>query len=174
MKRLSFLPVPLWLVLCALVPVARVESAQAGEPLKVQVQLVWATDDPQSPDPKHLLLTGNLAKKLRNTYRWTNYFEVKKREVSIPVGGTNTVPMSEKCKLEIVSLKGDWVEVKLFGQGKEVVKHREKVAVDWPLIFAGNSSNRTAWFVVLKKLDPHAEKAKVKPKSDPLETAPPK
>jgi hypothetical protein len=154
MKGLSFLPVLLFSPFCILAPAGRLHAAEASG-LKVQVQLVWATNDPKSPNPGHHLLDEQdpLSAKLRNTYRWTNYFEVKKVYATVPARITNMVPVSEHCQLEIVNLGGDWVDIKLFGQGKKVSTHREKVLSTWPIVMAGNSRDSNAWFVAIRKVE---------------------
>ena len=60
----------------------RAAQAQA---LKVEVQLIWGTNDPQSPDPKHKAIDADLAKRLsKSPYRWKNYFEVNREVVEMP------------------------------------------------------------------------------------------
>ena len=166
MKRLSFLPVSVWLAMCVLAPAFCSQRAQ-GADLKVQAQLIWATNEPKSPNPKHHLLDeqDRLAAKLRNTYRWTNYFEINKTNVNIPVGSTNLEAISAKCKLEIANLGSDKVAIKLFGQGKEVGTLKDKVLAGWPLVLAGNSSNSNGWFVAIRKIDPKAADPQLRPES---------
>jgi hypothetical protein len=160
MKRRGFLPVPFWLAVSALAVVVWVESSHGGENLTVQALLIWGTNDPQSSNPKHKAVDERLALKLRSHCRWTNYFEINRQVVSIPAGKTNSVPMSERCKLEVANLGNDRVEVKLYGQGRPVSSHKERVAIDWPLILSGDAKNGTAWFVVIRKLDSDGVSAK--------------
>jgi hypothetical protein len=135
--------------------------AEATEPLRVQVQLIWGTNDPQSPNPKHKEIDVHLAKKLsKSPYRWKNYFEVNRQIESIPVTQTRkNIKMSEHCTLDIKNLGDGRVEVTLHGDGKPVSRHVEPLQNDWPLILAGNAKNDTAWLVVIKKADAPPEKA---------------
>src|SRR5579872_2116026 len=83
--------------LLAVVFMAGVAQAQA---LKVEAKLIWGTNDPQSPDPKHKPVEGHLARQLsKSPYRWKYYYEVNKVEVDVPVSVTKSnVPISKQCK----------------------------------------------------------------------------
>lgn len=130
------------------------ESSQAADPMRVEVQLVWATNDPRSPDPKHKAIDAELARRLsRSPYRWKNYFEVNRLGAQIPNGQTRkSIKMSDHCTLDIKNLGNDWAEIKLYGNGKLVSTHKEQL----PLILAGDAKNDTAWLVVIKKADARA------------------
>jgi hypothetical protein len=164
MKRLCFLPVSLFLALCLLAVTLGAEVARAGDALSIQAQLVWGTNDQQPPDFKHKPIDAELAKKLSKApYRWKYYFEVKRMDAALALGETKPLSMSEKCKIDIKNAGGDMVEVKLYGEGKPVSKHTEKLVNDWPLILSGDAKNDTAWLVVIKKVDPNAAKAQKAP-----------
>ena len=124
-------------------------SAQSTAPeMKLQVQLVWATDE-QSPDPLHKELAGGLAKKFASTYRWKKYFEVNNQIISIPVNTTKKLTLSPQCAVEVKYLGGSKVEVTLEGKGKKLVKVCDVIKPTEPLIIAGDGENSTAWFVVI-------------------------
>ncbi len=158
MKRNRFQLLAFWLLACSPLAALDCGRAQAAEALTMRAELVWGTNDKESKYPP---VTPHLATKLRaSPYRWTNYFEVTNHMVTIPVGQTKAVPMSEKCQLETKNLGGDRVEIKLVGQGKPVSTHKEKLAADWPVIFSGNAKDNTAWLVVITKVDPKAASVK--------------
>lgn len=132
-----------------------------AQPLKVEAQLIWGTNDPQSPDPAHKAIDAHLAKRLSDSpYRWKNYFQVNRVEVEIPVGVTKAnVPISKHCVLDIKNLGDNHVEVTLHGNGKRVIRHTESLANGWQLILAGDAKNDTAWLVVIKKVDSNGHKS---------------
>jgi hypothetical protein len=164
MKQLCSLPVSFLLALCLFATGLRVESAQAGDALTIQAQLVWGTNDPESPNPKHKPVDAELAKKLSKApYRWKYYFEVKRLDTTLALGETKPLSMSEKCKIDIKNMGGEKVEVKLYGEGKPVSKHVEKLVNDWPLVLSGNAKNDTAWLVVIQKGDANVAKAQKAP-----------
>ena len=156
MKNFSFAAVRLCLAMVSLAVVFSTEAAPAEVPLKGEVLLVWGTDAPQSPDPTHIPVDPELAKKLsKSPYRWKYYFQVKQQLVEIPVGETKkNVSMSKHCALDIKNLGNNRVEVKLYGEGKLVSTNKEPWMDNWPLIFAGASVDETAWLVVLRKTGP--------------------
>src|SRR5258705_7425743 len=115
MKQLCFLPVSFLLAVCLFATGLRVESAQAGDALAIQAQLVWGTNDPQSPDFKHKPIDAELAKKLSKApYRWKYYFEVKRLDTTLALNETKPLSMSDKCKIDIKNIGGNKVEVKLY------------------------------------------------------------
>jgi hypothetical protein len=155
MKKLLSVTTPLWAAFCLLLVCISSVGVQAGEAMRVETQLIWGTNDPQSPDPKHKAIDAELAKKLsRSPYKWKNYFEVTRQVVEIPASETKkNVKMSDRCTLDIKNLGDGRVEVTLHGDGKVVSRHVEALPDNWPLILAGDAKNDTAWLVVIKKID---------------------
>src|SRR2546423_9367706 len=91
----------------------------SGSVLKLEVQLIWGTNDPQSPDPKHKPVESAVKKKLDELpLKWTNYFEVNRKVFEVQLHGTTKVPLSEKCALEVKNPGHSMVEVSLIGKGK--------------------------------------------------------
>jgi hypothetical protein len=155
MKNFRFSKVSLVAAISLLAVFGSVAIAAAPEPLRVQIQLIWGTNDQESPDPKHKAIDPDLAKKLgKAPYRWKNYFEVNRQMVKMSPGEIKTaIAMSKQCVLDLKNLGDGNVEIKLYGNGKHVSTHKEKLIGDWPLILAGDAKNDTAWMVVIKKLD---------------------
>ncbi len=127
--------------------------------LPVELQLIWATNEPKSPNPKHKPVGPEVQKMLEESpYRWKYYFEVNRLVVDVPSERSlEKVTMSRHCALDIKYLgKSRGVEhmlVKLYGDGKLVSMHKESL----PLLLAGNANNGTAWFVLIRKAPPGAK-----------------
>lgn len=127
--------------------------ARAGDSLPVELQLIWATNEPKSPDPKHKPVEPDVSRMLTNNpFRWKYYFEVHRRVEDVPSDHSlEKVVMSKHCSLDIKYLGNhsgqERVQVKLYGDGTLVSTHRETL----PLMLAGNSQNDTAWFVLIRK-----------------------
>ena len=157
MNKLFLRPVfSLKLALCLVSGLAFLQAEAAhAQTLRIEAQLVWGTDDAQSPNSKHHPVDTVLAKKLSRTpYRWKNYFAECRQIVEIPVGQTKSnIVMSPRCTLDIKNLGDERVEVKLHGDGKPVSTHRESLANDWVLVLSGNAPNETAWLVTIRKSD---------------------
>ena len=122
--------------------------------MKFEVQLIWGTNDPQSPDPKHKPVEPAVKKKLDELpLKWANYFEVNRKVFEVPLNGTTKVPLSEKCALEVKNLGHSMIEVSLVGKGKEVGKRTQKLPKGESLFLGGNAPNATAWLVFLKRIE---------------------
>jgi hypothetical protein len=128
-------------------------GAAQAQNLRVEAQLVWATDQPKSPNPRHRPVEPDLAKRFSNgPFRWKYYFEVNRQSVNIAVGETKAkIPMSNHCALDIKNLGNNWVEVKLHGDGKPVYQHRGSLANNRMFVLAGDAGNKTAWFVTVRQ-----------------------
>jgi hypothetical protein len=127
--------------------------AQAAT-IKLRVQLVWGTNDDRSPDPKHKPIEADVKEKLKELpLKWSNYFEVTRKETEVLPSSTTKVALSEKCELDVKSLGGSKLEVTLFGKGKETLKRIQALPKGEMLVLGGNAPNATAWLVVLKRIE---------------------
>jgi hypothetical protein len=142
-----------WLA-CALVLVAGDRaSGQAGE-MRLQAFLLWGTDESKPPaDKAYNPAPPDIQRKLKELpLKWTNWFEVNRRECVVPQLGTKQVPMSAKCELHLKKAGGTEIEVSLIGKGKEVVRQKQALPKGEMLVLGGNAPNSTAWLVVLKRI----------------------
>ena len=125
-----------------------------GADLKLEVRLIWGTNDNDSPVPTHKRIDTPLTRKLAKLFTWKQYFEVNRQEVVIPLSAVKKLELSEKCIIEVKNVGDTRIEVKLFGGGKFVSKTVETIPKgDW-LVLAGDSAGRNAWFIVLKTIEP--------------------
>jgi hypothetical protein len=130
-------------------------SARAEAPiLDLEVRLIWASNDPKSPNPDHKSLDTKLTKWLGTKFKWKYYFEVKRQVAAIPLNESRKINMSKTCDLEVKNLGDSRIDVKFFGAGKPVNKMVHSLPKgDW-LVIAGDDKNDTAWFVVLRTAPP--------------------
>src|SRR5437764_3184134 len=102
--------------------------AQAAD-LKFEAQLIWGTNEKESPNPKHKPVSPEMRKKLESlANKWANYFVVTNTSFTVPVNGAKRVPLSEKCAIEVKDLGHSAIEVSHFGKGKEVWKGKQSLA----------------------------------------------
>ena len=128
-------------------------SAPAA-PLKIEVQLIWGTTNEVSPNAEHKSIGPELKKKLQELpLKWTNYFEVKRIDVDVPSAGVATVPLSQKCRLEITDRGHSTIQVVLFGKGEKVINRTQALPKGETLILGGNAPGATSWFAVLRRLN---------------------
>jgi hypothetical protein len=129
-------------------------SAQAAD-MKLQAFLLWGTDDTKPPAGKtYQPVDLDVRQKLKDLpLKWTNWFEVNRKDFAVPQGTLQQVAVSEKCQLKVRRIIGHELEVCLIGKGKEVVKRRQTLPKGEMLVLGGNAPNSTAWLVVLKRLE---------------------
>ena len=145
-KRVSFALAGAVLCFASTIP------AQSGPAdLNLQAQLVWGTNKEKPDDPKLKEVDPSVAEKLRKVFKWKNYFEVNKQNVTITVGSPKKVKMSDHCEIEVQNLGGSSIEVKLYGKGKLAVRKTQKINPSELLVLAGDDKDDTAWFVVLSQ-----------------------
>ncbi len=121
--------------------------------LKLEAKLIWATDEKESPDPKHKPLDAATSASLRKTFKWKNYFEVNRVVKPVPSRSSSRFELSKKCMLEIKELEGPKIEVKFIGDGKDVHKTTYTIAKGVPVIYSGDDKNQSAWFVIITELE---------------------
>ena len=127
----------------------RVQAADA----EFEAQLIWASNDKSSPNPKHKEVDAEIKKRLgKLPLKWTNYFEVNRKSFTVSEGGTNRVAMSEKCSIEVKRLDAGRIEVLLFGKKSDAcTKQTQPLPKGEILVFGGESPNATSWLVTLKR-----------------------
>ena len=126
-----------------------VQSGSAD--LNLQAQLVWGTNKEKPDDPNLKEVDAIVAEKLRKVFKWRNYFEVKRQNVTVTPGTPKKVKMSDECEIEVQNLGNSSIEVKLFGKGKLAVRKTQKISPSELLVLAGDDKDDTAWFVVLSQ-----------------------
>ena len=141
-----------WLAL--MLPLLALGAGRAqAEDAKFEAQLIWATNDKNSPNPKHKEVDAEIRQRLgKLPLKWTNYFEESRKSFTVPDSGTNRVAMSDKCSIEVKRLDAWRVEVLLFGKKGDVcTKQTQPLPKGEILVFGGESRNATAWLVTLKR-----------------------
>jgi hypothetical protein len=144
----------IWCLVIGFAGAFQMNLVAADAELKVEAQLVWGTNDKESPDPKHKPVTEEVRKKLLELpLKWTNYFEVNRKMLTIPVASQKKEVLSEKCSVEVKNLGKSKVEVQLYGKGEPVLKRTQDFPRGETLVLAGKAPAETTWLVVLKRVD---------------------
>jgi hypothetical protein len=126
-----------------------VRPAYAAGEMNFQVQLIWGTDGERPKDKPLQEVDPKLQDKLKAVFKWKNYFDVAEKTLSIPKDGSQKLKLSDKCEIQVQDLGGSRIEIRLFGEGKFVVKKVQAVAPGEVIVLAGDGKDKTAWFVVL-------------------------
>ena len=125
-----------------------------GRPLKFEIQLLWGTNDPESPDPKHKPVDPEVAKKLKQLpLKWSHYFVVNKKSLQTTSDAEKKESLSEKCSVEIKDLGKSLFEITLIGKGEKVVKRTQSLPVGEMVVIGGNAPGETSWLVVIKRIE---------------------
>jgi hypothetical protein len=144
------------LVLTAAVVFTTAASGQAGDSkpatLGLRAQLVWGTNDPLPEDPKHKEISPALRKKLQGVFKWNNYTEINRQDITLPAKGSKRVRLSPQCEVELRDQGDNRVTVKLFGEKKLLVEQRYNPNSKDFLVLGDHDKNKTAWFVVLSRV----------------------
>jgi hypothetical protein len=136
-----------WLLFLLAVPAAHAGDAKET---KLEVLLVWGTNDEKSPDPEHKPLDPKLASKLK-MFKWKNYFLVCDKTVAIPFQGNKKVKLSDRAEVEIKDKENSKFEISLYGKGKLVQTTTKAVPKGDVLTIAGDDKNDCAWFILIRQ-----------------------
>jgi hypothetical protein len=139
----------------ALVLFACAEVRVQAEEMKLQAFLLWGTDETKPPEGKaYKPVDLDIRQKLKELpLKWTNWFEVNRKDLVALQGAVKELNMSDKCQLSVRRISGAEIEVSLIGKGKEVVKRKQALPKGEMLVLGGNAPNSTAWLVVLKRIE---------------------
>lgn len=137
-------------IVLLLLAASTVETFAAN--LKLEAKLIWGTDDAKSPNASHKEVDQATKEKLRKVFKWKNYFVVNRITKEVPSRASNKFELSKECTIEIKELEGPRVEVKLIGKGKEVHKTTLNIEKGQSVVYSGDDTNQSAWFVIITEL----------------------
>ncbi len=135
-----------------LFPVASVR-AESGD-MNIEALLIWGTND-TTHDPKLKPAETKLAEKLKHSpFKWDHYFEMHREDIKLKLNEEKTITMSRNCVISVTSLKDEQVKFQLFGKGVLANTVTQSLPKGRLLITGGDAENSTAWFVVLRQVEP--------------------
>ena len=132
----------------AVAPSVPAAAAPAAD-LSLTAVLVWGTDGAKPADKDFKPVAADLDRRLRRIFKWKNYFEIRRTNFVVAATKPSQVDMSRECRLEVARLPDDEVEILLIGQGKPVVKKKQRILPGETVILAGDDKDENAWFVVV-------------------------
>lgn len=125
-------------------------SAATAAELKLEAQLIWATGDAQSPNPKHKPAEADVQKKLASLpIKWTHFFEESRKDFTVAADAAH-VDLSDRCAVE-VKAAGEKLEISLLGKGKVIWRGTQALPPGEILVLGGNAPGDSAWLVALKR-----------------------
>jgi len=126
----------------------------AADELALQARLIWGTDPGSTKTDGLKDLDATTKAKLKKVFKWEEYYLVQKKSFRVAPTVSHRLRMSPKCELEVQNLGRSHIEVKLFGEGKLVVRKKQVIKPGELLVLAGDDKNDTAWFVILTLQSP--------------------
>ncbi len=127
-----------------------------ADDLKLEAQLVWGTNDKKAANTKVKPVDEEVRSTLAKLpLRWTNYFEINRKQFSVEQGKSGKASLSDKCAVEVKSLEGNKVEVIWHNKKKSEVVFRQTQPLDKGkmIVLGGNAPNSTCWLLALKRLE---------------------
>ena len=140
----------LLLVLSATVLTLSAQSKAAEQ--KFAAILIWGTDGEKPTEKEKELkdVDAGLKDKFKNIFKWKNYYEVSRTNVTVKPGEQQKLMLSSKCEVRINHTEKQGTEVELIGEKKSLYKNTISMPLKDILIMGGPDKNETSWFVVLK------------------------
>ena len=125
---------------------------------KYYVQLIKATNQADPPAKGAKAVGTKLGEKL-SPLRWKHYWEVERRDTSVPNGKTRKVELSGERAIEIAPNAEGKVEVRLY-RGKQIARKSCHKANDRMMAIFGGDEGQRAWFIVVRRQEPTYELAR--------------
>lgn len=118
--------------------------------------LIWGTNDTKT-DSKLKPADPKLGEKLRHSpFKWDHYYEMHREVFKLRLNEEKTLSMSRNCVISVTNLKDDQVKFQLFGKGVLANTVTQSLPKGQLLVTGGDAENSTAWFVVLRQVEPSA------------------
>jgi hypothetical protein len=143
-----------WLSFILLLAAFVVSGAEPTD-MKFRAFLLWGSNDSKPPEGRAYNLADlDIRQRLKDLpLKWTNWFEVNRKDVPVVRGSSKDVSMSDRCVLNVKQIEGSEVEVSLSGNNKQVIKRKQALPKGEMLVLGGHAPNSTAWLVVLKRVE---------------------
>ena len=131
------------------------EARAQADGMKMRAFLLWGTNESKPPEGRAYNPADiDIRQKLKDLpLKWTNWFEVNRKDVALAQGANKEVHLSDKCQMTLKGLGGQDVEVSLIGKGSKVITQKQALPKGKILVLGGNAPNATAWLVVLKRIE---------------------
>jgi hypothetical protein len=127
-------------------------------PVTLYIQLVCGTDAEVPPAPQAKLVGPKLDQRLRNVFRWKNYWEITHEAVTLRMGSKVRRRVTDQREIEVAWPSDRLVQVSLYTDGKLTRKRDQSIDAAF-YIAGGDSTGSESWFIVLRRDNPEASQA---------------
>ena len=125
---------------------------------KYYVQVIKATNESDPPRKGAKLIGAKLGEQL-SPLRWKHYWEIERRDATVPAGKSKKVQLSRERTVEVMPAANGKVEVRLY-RGKNLARKSCHKVNDRMMAIFGGDEGRRAWFIVVRRQEPQYEVAK--------------
>ena len=122
------------------------------------IQLIKATNEADPPNKGAKPIGTKLGEQL-SPLRWKHYWEIQRRDATVPSGKSKKVELAGERAIEVVPAANGKVEVRLY-RGKNLARKSCHKAHDRMMAIFGGDEGERAWFVVVRREEPQYEVAK--------------
>jgi hypothetical protein len=136
-------------------PMAR---AADSPPITFYIQLVCGSDSTTPPSPQAKLVGQKLDQRLRDVFRWKNYWEVRRESVSLKTGGSVRRRITPERDVEIDLPTDHNMTISMYLDGKLTRKRQQSVDAAF-YIAGGDTSASDSWFIIVRRDNPDVSPA---------------
>jgi hypothetical protein len=124
--------------------------------LKLWVQLVHATQAAAVQPANWKPIGADLNKRLTDVFRWRDYYEVARQEISVEPGKITKASLSKDREVVVTFKSPTELVVRLYRHG-EMVRKAERGLNQKMTIMGGDANEREAWFVIVRPDKPQLQ-----------------
>ena len=132
-------------------------TSAAEDSILYYVQLIRGTDSNVPEDSKWQPIGERLSQKLQSVFRWKNYWEVSRQQVTVKKGKASRTRLTKEREIEIEFVAAETTEIRLIRNG--VLTRKTRGSKETRLrILGGDKDGEESWFVVVRRDEPQAPK----------------
>ena len=119
-----------------------------SDTIEVTASVVLGTEKEKKSGKK---VSNSIRKRLSKVFKWSNYYKLSDKKLSIPDGKTKSTVLSKKASIKVSNRKEGKISVSLFSEGKMLIQKSQKLRIGSYMVLAGKSTGDSAWFIVISK-----------------------
>jgi hypothetical protein len=123
------------------------------QPVTLYAQVIRGTDREESPQAGWKPVGPKLSQRLCPKFRWSHYWEVSRRAISVRPGRSVRLKVTPEREIEIDLAGSGESEIRLYSAGKLVRKSKQP-AESQMTIMGGAWEQHEGWFIIVRRDKP--------------------
>ena len=119
-----------------------------ADSITLSSKLVLGTSKQQEGSKK---VSESIRKRLSKVFKWSNYYELTNKNLTIEDGNTKTTKLSKNASIKVSNRKNGNISVSLFSGGKMLLQKTQRLRSGSYMVLAGKSTGDSAWFIVISQ-----------------------